>query len=129
MLTRRQVTPALYQAIKGFCNRKPSDYFAERLDLQKLISANSENGQVVILESGMDCDCVAFSNQKYKVAALPIAVRTEMDRIYGNAEGPCHLSITSPSAAKAMDYRSRDLGMEAYENGHPSRVSYSPGMV
>lgn len=125
----KQKYPELYKAIKQVSHNKPDDYLAERVDLQKLVSANSENGQVVILESGMDCDCVAFSNQKYKVAALPIAVRTEMDRIYGNAEGPCHLSITSPSAAKAMDYRSRDLGMEAYENGHPSRVSYSPGMV
>lgn len=129
MLTRRQVTPALYQAIKGFCNRKPSDYLAERLDLQKLISANSENGQVVILESGMDCDCVAFSNRKYKVDALPVAVRAIMDRIYGDAEGPCNLSITSPSAAKRLEYGSRDLGMEAYEDGHPYSVSYSPGMV
>lgn len=128
-MTRRlidQKYPKLYKAIKEMCQRKPSDYFAERLNLCKLISANSEHGQVVILESGMDCDCVAFSNRKYKVDALPIAVRVLMDRIYGDAEGPCYLSIVSPSAAKRLDYGSRDLGMEAYEDGHPGNVSYSP---
>ena len=52
----------------------------------------------------MDCDCVAFSNSKYKVDALLIAVRTKMDRIYGDAEGQCHLSIVSPSEAKALQY-------------------------
>ena len=129
MLTRRTLNdkfPGLHSLLKTACNNRPDDYLAKRVELQKLISANSELGQVVILESGMDCDCVAFSNQKYKVDALPVVVRAMMDRIYGNAEGPCHLSIVSPSAAKRLEYGSRDLGMEAYENGHPARVSYSP---
>jgi hypothetical protein len=128
MLTRRSIEekfPGLNRLLKTACNNRPDDYLAKRVDLQALISANSERGQVVILESGMDCDCVAFSNRKYKVDALPVAVRALMDRIYGDAEGPCHLSIVSPSAAKRLEYGSRDLGMEAYENGHPSRVSYS----
>lgn len=129
MLTRRTLNekfPGLHRLLKTACNNRPADELAKRVELQKLISAKSERGQVVILESGMDCDCVAFSNRKYKVNALPIAVRSEMDRIYGNAEGPCHLSIVSPSEAKALSYVSRDLALEAYENGHPSRVSYSP---
>jgi hypothetical protein len=128
--TRRTIPKVLYQALRDSLRVYDKyDYLAERVDLKKIISANSENGQVVILESGMDCDCVAFSNRKYKVDALLIAVRTKMDRIYGDAEGPCHLSIVSPSEAKALQYGSRDLGMEAYENGHPSRVSYHPGIV
>ena len=129
MLTRRTLNekfPGLHRLLKTACHNRPDDYLAKRVDLQALISANSERGQVVILESGMDCDCVAFSNRKYKVDALLVAVRAMMDRIYVNAEGPCHLSIVSPSAAKRLEYGSRDLGMEAYENGHPGRVSYSP---
>ena len=128
--TRRTIPKVLYQALRDSLRVYDKyDYLAERVDLKKIISANSENGQVVILESGMDCDCVAFSNRKYKVDALLIAVRTKMDRIYGDAEGPCNLSIVSPSEAKALQYGSRDLGMEAYENGHLSRVSYHPGIV
>ena len=132
MLTRRTLNdkfPGLHRLLKTACNNRPEDYLAKRVELQKLISAKSERGQVVILESGMDCDCVAFSNRKYKVEALPVAVRAMMDRIYENAEGPCHLSIVSPSTAKSMDYSSHDLALEAYENGHPGKVSYSPSMV
>lgn len=103
--TRRTIPKVLYQALRDSLRVYDKyDYLAERVDLKKIISANSENGQVVILESGMDCDCVAFSNSKYKVDALLIAVRTKMDRIYGDAEGPCHLSIVSPSEAKALQY-------------------------
>ena len=75
MLTRRTLNdkfPDLHRLLKTACNNRPDDYLAKRVELQKLISANSELGQVVILESGMDCDCVAFSNQKYKVDALPV---------------------------------------------------------
>lgn len=132
MLTRRTLNekfPGLHRLLKTACNNRADDYLAKRVELQKLISAKSERGQVVILESGMDCDCVAFSNRKYKVDALPVAVRALMDRIYGDAEGPCHLSIVSPSTAKSLDYASRDLALEAYENGHPGSVSYATGMV
>lgn len=85
----------------------------------------AENGLVVLMANGMDCDCVAF---RYKncgtFPAAPRLIEHIRDQMLMEAEGPLQVWTVSPSEAKALKRVSRDLGAEAYEDGHPHRVAY-----
>ena len=124
--TRRTVPKEFYRAMRDFLrDRAPDDYLAERVQLKKVIDSNVEDGKVIILEEGMDCDGVAFTNRKYKVQAIPAAVRYAMEKIHNDAEGTCSLRVVSPTVGNASKRTQRDLGMEAFENGHPGVIYYS----
>lgn len=96
------------------------DPLAEKADLVERIREKAEGGLVVIASSGMDCDGVRYSGSLSRpLPAVPMLVIREIDRNYEWADGPISCSVISPSEAKAVRYESRDLGMEAFENGHP----------
>lgn len=85
----------------------------------------AEDGKVAIMSSGRDCDGVQWRNQHLGLyPALYWAVSRVMDREYDNAEGPMSVWVERPSVTKKAEYSSRDLTMEAFENGH-AHVLYS----
>jgi hypothetical protein len=57
------------------------DRLAERAEFKARIESVAENGYVVIIESGMDCDCVAYSGIRHKVKATVVAVEHELERV------------------------------------------------
>ena len=82
----------------------------------------TENGKVAVVEGGMDCDCVRYEGRVHIFDADPKLFWDQLDRMYYNAEGPIHWSIFRPSAVEEVQYSSRDLALEAFENGHPYHV-------
>lgn len=88
------------------------------------ITSNTEDGQVAIVVGGMDCDCCSYEGHVYLVEATTDAVDAELESISINAEGPIHWEIKSPSAAAKVERTSRDLALEAFENGHPHSIHY-----
>jgi hypothetical protein len=81
-------------------------------------------GWVAVVWSGRDCDNVAYSGQVRYVRADITSVMEEIDREYSNAEGPTNYIITKPSEAAGITYSSRDLALEAFEDGR-SHVIYA----
>jgi hypothetical protein len=79
----------------------------------------AEDGQVATVWSGRDCDCVQYECEVRCCEATPQAVEALADRVYEWADGPCGFYIERPSVASQLRYSSRDLAMEAYEDGHP----------
>lgn len=80
----------------------------------------AEDGMVVIVSNGMDCDGVRYTGSKSGlIPAVPTVVAKEMDLIYEWADGPVSAWVYAPSQAGVIPRTSRDLGMEAFENGHP----------
>lgn len=97
---------------------------ANVLLLIQLIADKAEGGKVCAIESGRDCDGVQYAGKVHTIDATIKAWRELDDRIGNWADGPYRLSVASPSEARAIRYESRDLVMEAHEDGHP-HVIYS----
>lgn len=82
------------------------------------LKAVAENGEVAIVASGRDCDGVQYGGD---VTILPADVRAVEDHIAKRlawADGPMSFQLMKPSEARDLEAWSRDLALEAYENGH-----------
>lgn len=86
------------------------------------INELAEHGEVVVVESGRDCDCVEYSGRCHTIQATIDAYEALEDSIHEWADGPFHLDIMRPSEAESIRYSSRDLVLEAYEDGHPHSI-------
>lgn len=107
----------LCKKIAGTALYGRSDWLAEREAIASRIAELAENGKVAIVESGMDCDGVQYSGRAAVIPASVMAYEL-FDRKTGEwADGPYSLGFARPS--EKVEYSSRDLGMEAFENGHP----------
>ena len=83
------------------------------------IKDSAESGKLALVWSGRDCDGVQYSGQVELVNANIAAVTKAVDHTYDWADGPCNFYIERPSVARRLTYDSRDLVMEAHEDGHP----------
>lgn len=98
-------------------------------DLERAIGAYTiadlaEDGMVAAIESGRDCDGVQYSGRVRIIEATLEAFDKLHDDTAEWADGPFHFDLMRVSEAQAVRYESRDLVMEAHENGHP-HVIYS----
>jgi hypothetical protein len=103
---------------------KDVDYAIQARDtISTQIDKYKSNGRVGIIWEGMDCDCSQFSYASI-LSANVYTILTHINSKYEDAEGP--LSYTFCSVTYAKNYRrsSRDLALEAFENGHPWSISY-----
>ena len=79
----------------------------------------AENGKVAVVWGGMDCDCVSFEGSVHIVDADWRSLIAHIDSQYEGAEGPMHYKIIPLSQIEDIEYSSRDLTLEAFEDGHP----------
>lgn len=98
-----------------------------RLALHQRIVECAEDGKILVIESGRDCDCVEYHG---KTMLCPANVRA-FDRLHDEiakwADGPFRLDIDKPSNRDRYEYRSRDLALEAFEDGHQHHIVSSFG--
>ena len=78
------------------------------------------NGVIGVVESGMDCDCSQYTH--CTTIENPTAVKLEKDaeHRYEWADGPMGVSYCRPDELPGNS--SRDLALEAFEDGHPHVV-------
>lgn len=93
-----------------------------RVAIYKKLSTHAENGNVALIESGMDCDCVRYSGHVHIVSSEPKEFWHAVDRMYDGAEGPIQWYIERPSVARTINSTSEDLILRAFEDGHPHVV-------
>lgn len=79
--------------------------------------------QMWVTESGMDCDSVRYSGSMHKCEATIVAFYKLWDDIHEWADGPLSLYPVTEKEREDIRPQSRDLAMEAYEDGHPHVVS------
>jgi hypothetical protein len=91
----------------------------ERRSIHNAIKTMAQRGKVAVVWSGRDCDCVRYSGEVRLVKATWKAIVDHIDQTYKWADGPCGYHFTTPSKAKKIERESRDLALEAFENGHP----------
>ena len=90
-----------------------------RVELAARIAMCAEGGQVLVIESGRDCDGVEYDGRCHTIDATRAAFDDLDARLGDWADGPYSLSVARPSQAASVRYESRDLVAEAHENGHP----------
>lgn len=83
--------------------------------------ARAEGGKIGIVMSGMDCDYTKFLHARLISVPTLFKAALERDRAYMDAEGPLSVYYVKPS--ELPESYSRDLALEAFENGHPHYVS------
>jgi hypothetical protein len=69
----------------------------------------------------MDCDCVKYSRTYHEKALSVMEYIKFKNDTYDWADGPVSVGYGKPSE-HPIESHSRDLAMEAYENGHPHVV-------
>lgn len=86
------------------------------------IKKNAENGKIALVFSGTDCDCVRYAGDVRIVEADWKKIDAYLED-YGHwADGPWGYHFEKPSVAEGVKYRSRDLALEAFEDGHPYSI-------
>jgi hypothetical protein len=106
-------------------NSVPDDWvhksINERAALHALITKHARDGKVRVEESGRDCDSVEYSGKVREIDATVLAYYALDKRIGQWADGPFRLAVIPWDAE--VQYESRDLALEAYENGHPHHIT------
>jgi hypothetical protein len=97
------------------------DRLADRERLAARVNAYARNGQIGLIYGGMDCDCSRFERATV-LAAVPRLVERFIDRFHESAEGPQYAYAVTPIEACAHTAWSRDLALEAFEDGHPHHI-------
>lgn len=93
----------------------------ERAELAARIKACAHEGKVRVVESGRDCDGVEYSGGSGReIEATVAAFHLLENRVHESADGPFRLSVVPWDFNEP--YESRDLVMEARENGHPHSI-------
>lgn len=101
---------------------KAQDEFARRCN--EALQAFAEEGMVAYIESGRDCDGVEYWGHVHVTDATYDAYE-ELDCLTSKwADGPYRLELARISECQNIESGSRDLVMEAREDGH-SHVIYS----
>lgn len=80
------------------------------------INDRAVDGKVWVAQSGTDCDGSRYQWSAYQIPATYIAYQHELDRIHNSADGPVCLHICK--ADELPEAWSRDLALEAFEDGH-----------
>ena len=98
----------------------PGGELADRAKIAGTIAKYIDDaGMVGVVKSGRDCDGVEYCYGSAERTTVMSFVH-ERDDMYAWADGPCYLSICSVD--DLPESYSRDLVMEAHENGHPHSI-------
>jgi hypothetical protein len=81
------------------------------------------DGKMWVSESGMDCDGVQYSGSMHECQADLRSYEQLGYDINSWADGPFSIYPITEEQRKEVVYQSRDLAMEAYEDGHPHVLS------
>lgn len=102
-------------------SRVDDSILAERAQIAQEIRDCTEEGMVCVVTSGRDCDMSEFTWVQLVANLSPMKFWGDRQDSYYWADGPMHIGICKPS--ERPEAYSRDLALEAFEDGHPHIVS------
>lgn len=89
-----------------------------RWDLMAEIEAKAVDGQIYVQTGGRDCDMCEWTSKPVAMPADWRAYQDAVDELHECAEGPVWYWIVDPRDLPDARWGSRDLALEAFENGH-----------
>ena len=87
-------------------------------DLRARLEKHAVDGYVYVCVRQRDCDMAEWT-ERHKVEATHTAFGAFMERLYEDAEGSVWWSWMTPEEYDNFQRESRDLALEAFEDGHP----------
>jgi len=114
------------QAIDRHCNmmyfrasgQNRSDQLAHKLQLIETIKKFTENGKILLIEGGCDCDGSQYEGKTRVLNATFVEVNAFIQDAENWADGSIYFDFDFPSNDENYIRSSRDLVLEAFENGH-----------
>lgn len=113
------MTPHLRRSLRRLFRSTRPDHLQLQQELAQTISNAAEGGQIAVVESGRDCDGVRYWGDVTLLPATLVHFNQHWEKRAKWADGPFHLDIARPSEALRTHRGSRDLALEAFEDGHP----------
>lgn len=101
--------------------RDTDDNLIRRSHLADTIRRYQVDGQIAINYDQMDCDCAQWFSSVL-VPAHAMIVENHVQQTHNDAEGPVRWWLSHPDTR--VEYSSRDLALEAFEEGHPHVVHW-----
>ena len=98
-----------------------ADPLAIRVEEAAALAACTVAGETGIVESGRDCDCVVYCYGRVETFSGVMAFEKFRDEQVAGSDGIHYVSMCRPDDLPESE--SRDLAMEAYEDGHAHVVS------
>ena len=86
------------------------------------IKKNAENGRVLIVYGGRDCDGSQSDGYTKLVDAGYYSAQKFINSLYEGADGAVWYEFAKPSEDADIVVETRDLALEAFENGHNSTI-------
>ena len=123
-LASGEITKAMAKKFYKFHNVSlKGDKLAKKAIRFQHIYDNSENGYVVPVTVGCDCDGVQYRSIGKPQKAAPLVLEKNEDEAYEWADGTMDIYYVKPSKALKMTNASVDRAAEAFENGHPHSIT------
>jgi hypothetical protein len=100
------------------------DHFSEKFELAARIEeCKTPDGKIWYTMWQRDCDMCEGTDGPYQMEANVFVWQKMVNRDQRGAEGPMSHSILTAAEAEEFKPESRDLALEAFEDGHPHMVS------
>ena len=115
--TRKKV-----KKLVGISTKLRKDKLTAKESIINHIKSKTENGEVAVVWSGVDADCVSWGNRVDVVSSSYVQIEKKLNDTYKGSEGSIDFYYEKPSIAEKLNETSRDLAMEAFEEGHPHVV-------
>lgn len=94
----------------------------ERAALKARIDEVTEDGMFAIVRAGMDCDGTQYRRVSHHVTIHNIFKFHQKEMEHEDALDGVEQTWFQKPSEEEPSYKSRDRALEAYENGHPSRL-------
>jgi len=122
LVREKHLTKKKIKHLVGISTKLRKDRLTEKESIVNYIKSKTENGKVAIVWSGMDADCVSWGNRVGVVSSSYMQIEKMLNDAYEGVEGSLDFYYEKPSIAEKLTETSRDLAMEAFEEGHPHVV-------
>ena len=119
---RKTYTKKKVKQLVGISTKLRKDRLVEKENIVSHIKSKTENGKVAVVWSGVDADCVSWGNRVEVVSSSYVQIEKMLNDTYEGSEGSIDFYYEKPSIAEKLTETSRDLAMEAFEEGHPHVV-------
>ena len=116
---KRLIRRAMSRIARDTRYQVPFDWLERRAERAERMRALSEGGDVAIVHGSRDCDGVRVDGCVTIIRAHPLALEKWEALQDKWADGPWWASLARPSDVATLRPTSRDLTLEAFENGHP----------
>lgn len=121
----RRIRYGIRNELNGLTYSDLNDRINERVRIAENIAGYADkDGKIWIQDGGRDCDMCESTSAPYPIPGGAFSYQHRLHMLYEWAEGPVWMWPVKPDQIEEAEYGSRDLALEAFEDGHPHVVSH-----